>query len=156
MAAAPQLTAGRNRRGFARGVTPEIFFPKVIDNSRLVRVVDSGRKREMALFAIATSVLFVFVMVYAWQHFRAVEYGYRVESVRLQRDNLAEMNRALRLEEASLRDPERIDVLARQIGLAAPQAGQVIRIDAPDSDPGAPVMARANVVPPAAAVPATQ
>ncbi len=156
MAAAPQFTAGRSARGLARGVTPEIYFPKIIDNSRLVRVADPGHKREMAMFAIATSVLFVFVMVYAWQHFRAVEYGYRVESLRLQRDNLAELNRALRLEEASLRDPQRIDVLARQIGLGAPQAGQVIRMDSPESDTGAPVLARANVVPPAAVVPATQ
>ncbi len=155
MAAAPQFTAGRSGRA-SRGVTPEIYFPKVIDNSRLVRVVDPGRKREMAMFAIATSVLFVFVMVYAWQHFRAVESGYRVESLRLQRDNMAEMNRALRLEEASLSDPERIDVLARQIGLAAPQAGQVVRMDSVDTDSGGPVLARANVVPPAAVVPATQ
>jgi cell division protein FtsL len=155
MAAATQFTAGRSARG-TRGITPEIYFPKTIDNSRVVRVVDPGRKREMAMFAIATSVLFVFVMVYAWQHFRAVEYGYRVESTRIQRDNLAEMNRALRLEEASLRDPERIDVLARRIGLAAPQAGQFVRMDGAETDSSAPVLARANVVPPAAVVPATQ
>jgi len=55
-----------------------------------------------------------------------------------------EMNRALRLEEASLRDPQRIDVLARQMGLVAPQAGQVIRMDDGGSDPGAPVMARVS------------
>ena len=35
------------------------------------------------------------------------------------------MNRALRLEEASLRDPERIDVMARKLGLQSPQPGQV-------------------------------
>jgi cell division protein FtsL len=35
----------------------------------------------------------------------------------------------LRLEEASLRDPERIDKMARELGLQSPQAGQVIRMD---------------------------
>jgi cell division protein FtsL len=35
----------------------------------------------------------------------------------------------LRLEEASLRDPERIDRMARELGLQSPQAGQVIRMD---------------------------
>ena len=39
------------------------------------------------------------------------------------------MNRALRLEEASLRDPERIDTLARKLGLQSPQAGQVMHMD---------------------------
>jgi hypothetical protein len=46
-----------------------------------------------------------------------------------QRSNLVEMNRALRLEEASLRDPERIDRIAREMGLQSPQAGQVVRMD---------------------------
>jgi len=69
------------------------------------------------------------VMAYAFQHFKAIEYGYKIESLRAQRDSLVEMNRALRLEEASLRDPERIDRMARELGLQSPQAGQVIRMD---------------------------
>jgi cell division protein FtsL len=68
-------------------------------------------------------------MAYAFQHFKAVEYGYRIESLKSQRDSLIEVNRALRLEEASLRDPERIDRMARELGLQSPQAGQVIRMD---------------------------
>ena len=51
------------------------------------------------------------------------------------------MNRTLRLEEASLRDPERIDRLARQLGMQSPQAGQVIRMESAPPDAGAPVMA---------------
>jgi hypothetical protein len=50
------------------------------------------------------------------------------------------MNRALRLEEASLRDPERIDVMARKLGMQSPQPGQVVRMDT-DADAAAPVMA---------------
>jgi cell division protein FtsL len=79
-------------------------------------------------------------MGYALQHFRAIEYGYRIETLRSQRDSLTEMNRALRLEEASLRDPERIDLKARMLGLQPPQAGQVLRMDAA-SDAATPVMA---------------
>jgi phosphoribosylaminoimidazole-succinocarboxamide synthase len=48
---------------------------------------------------------------------------------------------ALRLEEASLRDPERIDKLAKNMGLVSPQPGQVIRMDTSLPDGGAPVMA---------------
>ena len=62
-------------------------------------------------------------MGYALQHFRAIEYGYKIEALRSQRDGLTEMNQALRLEEASLRDPERIDVMARKLGLQSPQPG---------------------------------
>ena len=140
------LAAPAAVRRQSRGATPEICFAKRIDNSRLVKVSDPRRTREMAMFLGVTVLLFLLVMVYAWQHFSAIECGYRVEQLRAQRDGLAETNRVLRLEEASLRDPQRIDMLARQMGLAAPQAGQVIRLDeGGDSvDPGAPVMARVS------------
>jgi cell division protein FtsL len=125
--------------------TPEIYFRKTIDNSRLVKVEDPRRAREMKFFGLALCFLFLLVMGYALQHFRAIEYGYRIESLRSQRDDLTEMNRALRLEEASLRDPERIDQTARKLGLQPPQPGQVIRVDA-GSDAAAPVMASVTPV----------
>jgi cell division protein FtsL len=109
--------------------TPEIYFSKAIDNSRLVKVEDPRRAREMRQFGIALCCLFIFVMSYAFQHFKAIEYGYKIEALKSQRENLVEMNRALRLEEASLRDPERIDRMAREMGLQSPQAGQVVRMD---------------------------
>lgn len=109
--------------------TPEIYFAKAIDNSRLVKVEDPRRAREMRQFGVALGCLFVLVMAYAFQHFKAIEYGYKIEALKSQRDGLVEMNRALRLEEASLRDPERIDRMARELGLQSPQAGQVIRMD---------------------------
>ena len=123
--------------------TPEIYFEKPIDNSRLVKVADKRRAREMRQFACALALLFAFVMVYTWQHFSALEYGYRIEQLNAQRDALVETNRALRLEEASLRDPERIDALARNMGLQMPQAGQVLRLEPSEKDLGGPVMARA-------------
>ena len=120
--------------------TPEIYFRKTIDNSRLVKLEDPRRAREMKQFGIALCILFALVMGYALQHFRAIEFGYQIEAIRSQRDGLLEMNRALRLEEASLRDPERIDVMARKLGLQSPQPGQVMHLDV-DADTGTPVMA---------------
>lgn len=125
--------------------TPEIYFRKTIDNSRLVKVEDPRRAREMKTLVMVLCCLFLLVMGYAWQHFRAIEYGYKIESLRVERDGLADMNRALRLEEASLRDPERIDVMARKLGLQAPQPGQVVPMDAP-TDTSMPVMASASPV----------
>lgn len=128
------------RKAFWAG-TPEVYFAKPIDNSRLVKVEDPQRGREMKQFGFALCCLFLLVMTYALQHFKAIEYGYKIETLKSQRDGLAEMNRALRLEDASLRDPARIDVLARQMGLQSPQAGQVIRMDSATPDSSSPVMA---------------
>jgi cell division protein FtsL len=139
-AVAMQLAALPDRRKSCWLGTPEIYFRKRIDNSRLVKVEDPRRAREMRTFGITLCCLFLLVMGYALQHFRAIEYGYKIETLRSQRDGLAGMNQALRLEEASLRDPERIDAMARKLGLQAPDPGQVVPMDAV-SDAGAPVMA---------------
>ncbi len=124
--------------------TPEIYFAKAIDNSRLVKMEDPRRNREMKQFGTALGCLFLLVFTYAWQHFRAIEYGYQIESAKRELNNLTEMNRALRLEDASLRDPERIDVIARHMGLVPPEPGQIIRMDPASSEAGAPVMASAE------------
>lgn len=126
---------------------PEIFFRKSIDNSRLVRSVDPEVKREMRLFTVTVVVCFLMALVYLGQHCSSIEYGYRIEDLRAKRDQLAEVNRTLRLEEATLKDPERINALASNMGLALPAVGQVQRMDDADSrDSGAPVMARADSI----------
>jgi hypothetical protein len=128
------------RRSFWTG-TPEIYFAKAIDNSRLVKVEDPRRNREMKQFCTAMAFLFLFVFTYAWQHFKAIEYGYQIESAKRELSSLTEMNHSLRLEDASLRDPERIDVLARRMGLVPPMPGQVIHLDGTGSESQGPVMA---------------
>ena len=89
--------------------TPEIYFAKRIDNSRVLKVVDPKRRRELALFAVTLSILLMFVMVYVWQHFSAIEYGYKIEQLKSEREAIMETNRSLNLEESSLRDLSRID-----------------------------------------------
>ncbi len=128
----------RNRRG----PTPEVFFTKHIDNSRIVKADDPERRREMRTFTMIMGVLFMLVMVYVWQHFAAIEVGYHVESQKSQVEQLREDNRQLRLTEAQLSDPGRIDRIAKQLGLDTPQPGQVVRPDAGDAN--APVLAQAG------------
>jgi hypothetical protein len=146
MAAAAAVIHGTatvaRRKAFWTG-TPEIYFAKTIDNSRLVKAEDPRRSREMKQFGAALAFLFLLVFTYAWQHFKAIEYGYQIESAKRELSGLTEMNRALRLEDASLRDPERIDVIARRMGLVPPEPGQVIRMDSASAE-SAPVMARAE------------
>src|SRR5580698_11187983 len=124
-----------------RGPTPEVFFVKRFDNSRLVKAADPQRVREMRTFACAMAMLFALVMVYGWQHFCSIEYGYRVESEKQQVVQLEEQNRQLRLTEAQLADPARIDHMARQLGLDEPRPGQVVRPDA-SMDANGPVLAQ--------------
>ncbi|MDQ2834143.1 MAG: cell division protein FtsL [Acidobacteriota bacterium] len=129
------------QRRARRGPTPEVFFTKHIDNSRIVKADDPVRRREMRTFTAVMSVLFLLVMVYVWQHFSAIETGYHVEAQKQQVEDLREQNRQLRLNEAQLTDPGRIDKIAKQLGLDAPQPGQVVRPDG--GDPNGAVLAQA-------------
>ena len=132
------------QRRARRGPTPEMFFTKHIDNSRIVKADDPERRREVRSFTIAMSVLFLLVMTYVWQHFSAIEMGYSIEAQKLRVEHLREENRQLHLSEAQLSDPDRIDRIAKQLGLDAPQPGQVVRPDGSFAS-GAPVLAEAKV-----------
>lgn len=132
------------RRRGAR--TPEIYFSKHFDNSRLVKAPDPARARQMRLFSAAITVLFSLVMIYGLQHFSAIEGGYKVEAEKQMRDQLREENRQLRLTEAQLTQPGRIDSMARQLGLSQPAPGQVVY---PNARVDGSVPAIAQVTPPA-------
>jgi cell division protein FtsL len=133
-----------------RGVrTPEVSFTKHFDNSRLVKASDPARVRQMRVFSVAVTILFSLIMVYGLQHFSAIESGYRVESEKQVRDQLREENRQLRLSEAQLTQPGRIDRMARELGLAAPQPDQLVH---PVAAPDASAPSLAQVAPPVSAV----
>jgi len=89
------------------------------------------------------------VMVYGWQHFSAIECGYRLETARQQMQTLEEQNRELRLTEAQLADPSRIDTMAKNLGLNAPQPGQVVHPSANPDLVGGSVMAASHPAVPA-------
>ena len=129
------------RRSVA-GITPEFYFAKAIDNSRLVLAVDPRSRREIRILFSSACALFLVLMFYTWQHFGALEYGYKIEAQKSEYERLVETNRALKLEEAGLRDPGRIDLMARQLGLESPHPGQVMQLE-PDMS-GVPVVAQAS------------
>jgi cell division protein FtsL len=129
--------------------TPEFYFAKHFDNSRLVKAADPVSAREMRVFSAAVAVLFSLIMIYGLQHFQAIESSYRVESEKQALDQLREQNRQLRLSEAELTQPGRIDQMAHQLGLIEPQPGQVVYSDARPAS-GAPALAQATPSAPAA------
>ena len=128
-----------------RGVrTPEVPFTRRFDNSRLVKASDPVRARQMRIFSAALTVLFSLVMVYGLQHFYAIESGYSVESEKQVLEQLREQNRQLRLSEAELTQPARIDTLAHQLGLGEPLPGQIVH---PSDSPEAAASALAQAAP---------
>ncbi len=142
-----EAVADHNRWLFAaqqrarRGPTPEVFFDKRLDNSRLVKADDPVRKREMRSFAVAAVFFFALLMVYSWQHFSSIEYGYHIESQKAQLQHLQDENHQLGLTEAQLSRSERIDRIAHQIGMQSPQPGQIVSPAMMDVNPNTPILA---------------
>lgn len=107
---------------------PEIYFVKHIDNSRLVREVDREKRRECLSLLRLGILVFLSVLLFSWQHLQCVRAGYEIEELKAQRAAQQEWNHQLRLEQAALADPQRIDTLARKhLGMVSPSPQQVIQ-----------------------------
>jgi cell division protein FtsL len=107
---------------------PEIYFVKHIDNSRLVREVDQEKRRECFSLLRLGILVFLSVLLFSWQHLQCVRAGYEIEDLKAQRAAQQEWNHQLRLEQAALADPQRIDRLARKdLGMVSPSPQQVIQ-----------------------------
>ena len=105
---------------------------KRIDNSRLVRHVEPVKMRSVYRPVLLSGIIAAFFMVYIYQHFRCIDLSFQLENLKAKQAEAASLNSALKLEIASLRNPMRIDVIARrQLGLTEPLPTQVQEYEAP-------------------------
>jgi cell division protein FtsL len=115
-----------------RRAVREFQTVKRIDNSRLVRHVAPVKLRYYYRTLALGGIVAVFFMLYIYQHFRCIDLSFQLEEVKAKQVEAATLNSSLRLEIASLRNPMRIDVIARrQLGLTEPLPTQVREYDAP-------------------------
>ena len=105
----------------------EIHMVKQIDNSRLVKELDLQKTRECLLLMILAMLCLAVLLCLAWQQFEVVRRGYEREQLRKEIKHLTEISRQLNLERATLRSPQRIDLIARkQLGLISPSFDQIV------------------------------
>ena len=72
----------------------------------------------------------VALLAYTWQRYECLDMRYQLQQTSQQQAKVLELNRELRVELATLRSPERIDLLARnQLGMTVPQPAQIISIE---------------------------
>lgn len=114
------LRAGKGPRA------TEFRTVKKIDNSRLVRILQPARARDLFRTGALLCAVGGFFLFYGYQRFRSIELSFRLEDLKAKQAQAAGLNTELRLEVASLRNPMRIDVIARrQLGLTEPLPNQV-------------------------------
>src|SRR5246127_1469501 len=124
----------------------EFHTVKRIANSRLVRTTEPARMQGFSRTASWGGGFAVVLMLYVYQHFRCIDLSFQLEDLKARQTKMAALNSELRLEIEGLRDPRRIDVIARrQLGLTEPLPTQVQEYDAPaDAEVAAVRYVRSN------------
>jgi cell division protein FtsL len=101
-----------------QSVMMEFHTKKRIDNTRVVRYVEPVKLRNLYKTAALGAVVAAFCMLYVYQHFRCIDLSFQLEDLKAKQQTTQGYNGELKLEIATLRDPQRIDVIARhQLGL---------------------------------------
>lgn len=68
-------------------------------------------------------------LFYVWTHITTVSMGYALSEAGATHKKLLERNRALRIEAAALRSPDRLERIAKeQFGFTAPNSEQVVKV----------------------------
>ena len=114
--------------------TIDIHFDKKINNSKVVREADTRCRVDYLCLTLLGAVFVLGMFFYAWQQYQWIQFGYGIEEAQKKIEQLEEVGQQLRVERAMLRNPQRIDSLARQeLGMVGASGGQVVAIEATPS-----------------------
>lgn len=110
--------------------TFEYAIRKDVRNNPIVREVDERRHRELWSSLGVGVVLVLVVMFSAWQHFELIRHGYQLDEVKRQIAAEEDVRQHLRLENETLRAPQRIEKLATErLGMVAPTSDDAVVLE---------------------------
>ena len=96
-------------------------------NRHLVRERDRRRLRELARLGAAILVVGLALLGYTWLHLELLASGYRIQAHEQRLQELRRRERHLRLEEAYLASPQRVEGRAtRELGMRPPELRQLV------------------------------
>ena len=111
----------------------------------------TDRRNLADLLTITFSVLLIggVLLLYAWTRSRIVDMGYEEQSLEAQERNILRLQNNLILEEETLKNPARIDSIARNdLGMVLVRTNQLVAPQLQDAQtPGATDIAMANPAP---------
>jgi hypothetical protein len=100
-------------------------FPEFQSNAKITRSRDASALSRLALLLFCGLILaggFVFA---GNNHFAAVQYGYKSESLRSERSRLLQQNQQLSLEKQRVSSPATLERAASRLGLKPATAAQI-------------------------------
>ena len=117
------------RFGNLASSTGSFYWP----NTRIRKkgALGSRQLKDRSFFRSASvylAVFFLFALGYVWSRVQVTETGYHLRLLEKERERLRGENRALMVEAATLRSPQRLEKIARELGLQQPTEKQVVLI----------------------------
>src|SRR5262245_22153538 len=108
----------------------EYAVKKDVFNNPIVREIDEARQRQLWKSVAVAGLLVVVLLLWAWQQFKLLRHGYRLEEMQRQRAAEEEIGRHLRLNIETLASPGRIEALATErLHLVAPSREEAIVLE---------------------------
>ncbi len=111
----------------------------------------TDRRNLVDLLSITLPALMIGIVLlfYAWTRSRIVDMGYEEQSLEAQEKNILRIQNSLILEEETLKNPARIDSIARNdLGMVLVRTNQLVAPQLQDTQvPGSTDMAMANPAP---------
>jgi cell division protein FtsL len=125
-------------------MTPEHFEVTYRpDNHWLHRKLDRKRYAQLLLYLVIGIFALTAAVAATWPYLEAIRLGYRVEELRLERDQLQKDIERYQLELSELTNPSSVERIARETYGLEP-AGERVILESPDApadgrpDPGSP------------------
>jgi len=110
------------------------LYCKRIDNSRIVRQADPGAGTQCWSAVGAAAIVFMIAASIIAPIVGSVLQGYKIETLKQERQSLLDQQRALAVREAALLSPGRLNDLAKAQHLTSPAANQIVHLDNPSLD----------------------
>ena len=125
------------------GVDFEYAIKKDVRNNPIVREVDAARQRQIWRSLWVGGLLVVVVLFSAWQNSELIQHGYNMQQLQAEYAEQLEINARLTLDVETLRSPERIERIARDLKLISPPPERAIVIErvTPAAPPGKSIIA---------------
>lgn len=95
-------------------------------NYGIKRQTDSRNLLDLLCIILTVLIAAGILMFYSWMHSRLVDFGYEEQKFQAYEESLLRDQQSLILEEQTLKDPERIDAVARSLGMTRLHPNQMI------------------------------
>lgn len=98
----------------------------VLKEQRIQPTQPVKNNQDRLLAVLLSCALVGVALLLVWQRLRVVQLGYVLSTTTKLERRLEQENRELKLELATLTSPERLEAMARRLGLREPKKGQVV------------------------------